>query len=143
MKFDWQNWNIGGKIIFVAASLSTLSMFLNWVDVGIMSQTGLSQWAFLFLILYIYPVVSLLNNSPINRFGGILSATLAIVSVIIYISSKSIEVFGSSINMAATGAYLFLFASIALVVGVIKYSPPLVFKSKIERKTEANTPQHS
>ena len=38
------------------------------------------------------------------------------------ISSKTIEVFGSTVNASSTGAYLFLFASIAFIVGIEKYS---------------------
>jgi len=46
MKFDWKNWNLGGKVIFVAACVATVSMLMKWVDVGIASQSGLSQGAF-------------------------------------------------------------------------------------------------
>lgn len=49
MKFDWQHWSLGGKIIFVAACFAILSMFMNWVDLGIVSANGLSQGVFLIL----------------------------------------------------------------------------------------------
>ncbi len=52
MKFDWQNWNLGGKIIFVAACLAAATMLMKWVDVGIISQSGLSQQAYIFLAFW-------------------------------------------------------------------------------------------
>ena len=73
MKIDWNNWNLGGKIIFIAACIAIFSMFMNWVDIGISARIGISQLAFIFLIFWIYPVRKLLNNKPINKFmsGGL------------------------------------------------------------------------
>ena len=124
MTFDWKNWNIGAKIIFITACISTLSMLMKWVDIGIASQTGLSQGAFLFLGLYVYPVLMIFKNKSISRFFGLICAIVAVVCVLGYINSKSIELFGETANAAATGAYLFLLASIGLIVGIVKYSPP-------------------
>jgi len=138
MKFDWKNWNIGGKIVFVAACISILSMFMKWVDVGIASQTGLSQQAFLFLGLYIYPVLILFKNKPINRFWGLICAIGAVLCALSYISSKSIELFGTTVNAASTGAYLFLLASVGLVVGIVRYSPPLIAENKAEQNAGAD-----
>jgi len=123
MKFDWANWNIGGKIIFATACASVLSMFMKWVDVGIISQTGLAQGAYMLILLYIYPVLMLFKNKPINKFWGYILSLAAVLLTISYIHSKSVDFFGSMFNVAASGAYLFLIASIGLLVGVSKYTP--------------------
>lgn len=123
MKFDWENWNFGGKVIFVTACIAMMSMFMDWVDVGIMSQTGLTQGAFVFLGLWVYPVLILFKNKPISRIWGLACAIASIVFSIIYINSKSGEFFGREINASSTGAWLFLLTSMVLIIGVIKYRP--------------------
>ena len=125
MKFDWQNCNTGGKVIFIASCVATLSLFMKWVDIGFASQTGLSQDAWLFLPLWIYPVIKLLKNGHINRMGGLVCSIGSVIASVSYISSKSIDVFGETVNVAATGAYVYLLASIALIIGVVKYRPHL------------------
>ena len=124
MQFDWENWNIGGRIIFVSACVACFSMFMNWWDIGIASQTGLSQGAVVYLALYIYPVYSLFKKQTINRFWGLACAIGAVAVTLEYINSKSGEILGKKFNAAGAGATLFLLASIALIVGVIKYSAP-------------------
>jgi hypothetical protein len=133
MKFDWKNWNLGGKIIFVAACVATLSMLMKWVDIGFASQSGLTQGAFLFLGLWIYPVIMLFKNKNIQRIWGLACSICSVVFTLGYISSKTIEIFGETANVAATGAYLFLLASIALIVGVVKYTPSVHDKENSEQ----------
>ena len=123
MKVDWKNWNNGGKIIFVAACVATASLLMNWVDIGIASQSGMTQGAFLFLGLWVYPVLMLLKNTAIHKIGGLACSITSILGTVGYISSKQLELFGETVNAAGGGAYLFLFASIALVVGITKYEP--------------------
>ncbi|MFZ5564260.1 MAG: hypothetical protein ACOZBW_09420 [Thermodesulfobacteriota bacterium] len=123
MKFDWGNWNLGGRVIFVAGCAAVISMLMDWVDVGIASQSGLSQGAFWFLGLWAYPLLMLFKNRSINKLWGLVCATASIVLTIGYISSKSVELFDETVNAAATGAWLFLFASIALLIGILQYRP--------------------
>lgn len=123
MKYDWNNWNLGGKTIFSSACVATASMLMNWVDIGIVSQSGLSQGSFLFLALWIYPLLMLLKNQAIDKKWGLTCSITSVVFTLGYISSKSIEIFGRTVNAAAVGAYIFLLASIALIVGVTKYTP--------------------
>ena len=135
MKVDWKIWNIGGKIIFVAACGATTSMLMKWVDFGIASQSGLSQLAFLFLALWIYPVTMLFQNKTIHRIWGLVCSLCSVVFTLAYITSKSIEMFGETVNAAGAGAYIFLFASIALVVGVVKYTPVVLEQTDTEQDT--------
>jgi len=123
MKFDWQNWNTGGKIIFSAACAAVLSMFMTWVEAGIFSQNGLAQEAWIFLGLWIYPVLMLLKGKSINRGWGL---TCSIVSTVItfgYIQEHTKVLLGDiPIDTYGGGAVVFLLASIALIVGVVKYT---------------------
>jgi len=138
MKFDWKNWGLGVKMIFVAACVASASMLMTWVDIGIASQSGLSQGAFLFLGLWVYPVLMLFKNKGIHRIWGLVCSICSVVFTLGYISSKSIELFGETINAAATGAYLFLLASIALVFGVVKYAPVAIDEENAERSPAAD-----
>ena len=122
IKQKWQIWSMGNKIIFSSACVAAVSMLLTWVDIGFASQNGLSQGTFLLLGFYIYPVMRLLKNEDMNKLWGRVCSIGSVITAIIYISSKTIEVFGSTVNAASTGAYLFLFASIALIVGIEKYT---------------------
>ncbi len=139
MDFNWEGWNSGGKVIFVAGCVAIVSMLMNWVDVGFLSQSGLSQGSFLFLGLWVYPLLMLFKNQPIERVWGLTCSILSVFFTFVYISSKSANLFGNTINAAGTGAWIFLFASIALIVGVIKYSPANSYDNNGEPTDGANT----
>jgi len=134
MKFDWKNWSFGGKIIFVAACIATASMLMNWVDIGIASQSGLTQGAFFFLCLWIYPILMLFKNKAIHHVWGLLCSIASVIVTLLYISSKSIQLFEETVNAAATGAYLFLLSSIALIVGIVKYKPVIFNEDSSEQR---------
>lgn len=122
MKVDWDNWNDGGKLIFVNACLAILSMFMNWSDIGIASRTGISNGAVLYLGLWVYPVLMLLRDKPINLGWGLLCAVLSFAFASIQIiDMTSKELFGETIDVSAIGAWVFLVASFFLGVGVIRY----------------------
>ncbi|MBW3539856.1 MAG: hypothetical protein KY476_06270 [Planctomycetes bacterium] len=123
MKFDWKNWNVGGKTIFVAACVAVFSMLTKWVELGPMSANGFAQGTFLFLGVFVYPVLMLMKQRPIHRNWGIGCAAGGIVLAIGYIASKSGEIFGRSVSFAGAGPVLFLLASAALLAGVLKYQP--------------------
>ena len=122
MKVDWDNWNDGGKLIFVNACLAVLSMFMNWSDIGIASRTGISNGAVLYLGFWVYPVLMLLRNKPINLGWGLLCAVLSFAFASIQIiDMTSKELFGETIDVSAIGAWVFLVASFFLGVGIIRY----------------------
>ena len=73
-RFAWSEWNFGGKVIFVSASIALVSMLMKWVDVGIASANGFSTGAFALLAFFAYPVWKLLKQKPIHLYGGIGSA---------------------------------------------------------------------
>ena len=116
----WENWSLNNKIIFVAACVSTVSMLLSWVDIGISSANGFSTGTFLLLGFYAYPMMQLVKNNELNKLYARICSFGSLVCSIIYISSNTISMFGESINVSSTGAYIFLLASIAFIVGVEK-----------------------
>ena len=121
-KQKWQVWSMGNKMIFSSACVAAVSMLLNWVDIGFASSNGLSQGTFILLGFYVYPVMRLLKNEDMNKLWGRICSIGSLVGAIFYISSCTISAFGSTVNTASTGAYLFLFASIAFIIGIEKYS---------------------
>jgi len=118
---NWAGWSLGGRITGIATGLAVLSMFFDWVSIGIASANGLSQGTFLLLGGFAYPCVALLQRRQIHLTWGLVSSIGATVTALVYIDSKNIEVFGESHNVAAGGAFLFLLCSIALIVGVVLY----------------------
>jgi len=119
-KFDWKNWDLGGKVIFVSACVAAGSMLISWVDVGFARANGLSQGTFLFLGVFVYPLWMLLTNRSIHLQAGIACGALGIVCSIGYIASKQFDFFGSSVNAASTGPYVFLLSCGSLIFGVVK-----------------------
>jgi hypothetical protein len=122
MKFEWNALDFGGKTICASAGVATLSMLMDWVNVGFASANGFSQGTFLLLAAWAYPLSSILNARILNRGYGYIGAAIACISTFAYMQSKTIDLFGKSVNVSAGGAVLFLMATVALAVGISKYS---------------------
>lgn len=121
MKFNFSRWNLGGKLIFIAGCSAIFSLFLKWVDLGIISASGFQQDGYLFLVLFLYPLYALMAEKPLNKVIGLISAGLALILGIYFAFSKTIEIFGATVNGTGTGLYLFIIASLILTAGVVKY----------------------
>lgn len=83
------------------------------------NNMNFKQDGYLFLIAFIYPIYCVFKNKYINKIGGLACGIVALIVSIFYISSKSDELFGASINVAGSGAYLFLISTIGLIIGVV------------------------
>jgi len=112
----------GSKIIFIATILAIVSLFFNWIDAGIVALSGFQQQGYLLLILFIYPFMQVIKLKPVNKVIGLVCSILSIISILIFIMSKTVEIFGTTINVASTGMYLYLVAGILLLIGVIRHS---------------------
>lgn len=119
----WNIWNWPARTIFVAACAAVLSMFIDWVHVGFGSANGFSQGTFLFLGVFVYPLLVILKNQAMNKMAGIGCGVGGAILTIAYISSKQVTVFDRSHNFASGGAIIFLLASIALAIGAGNYQP--------------------
>lgn len=117
-RISWDEWGIGGKLIFCATCLGMFSFLLPWVDLGFTSRNGLSQGGFLLGAFYIYPVYKLLTSQTGSRTIGLICAALAVIFAFAYIGSKTVEVFNETVNAASAGVDVFIIASLLLGVGV-------------------------
>ena len=120
---NWTSWGFGGKSIFVCFCVAVISMLVPWVDIGLASSNGISQGAVLFLILWIYPMYKLFKNKPASKILNVLLALTSCGLTVIYIASKQVDWFGKSVNVASTGAILYLLASVCLIFASLKYKP--------------------
>lgn len=116
---NFKQLSLGKKIILITTVIALISLFLPWVELGILSASGFQQGGYLFLIAFIYPVYCVLKNTYINKVGGLVCGIVALIASIAYISSKSDEIFGTAINVAGSGVYLFLISTIGLIIGVV------------------------
>ncbi|MGG4496574.1 hypothetical protein [Brevibacillus reuszeri] len=112
----------GSKMIFIATILAIVSLFFNWIDAGIVALSGFQQQGYLLLILFIYPFMQVIKLKPVNKVIGLVCSILSIISILIFIMSKTVEIFGTTINVASTGMYLYLVASVLLLIGVIRHT---------------------
>lgn len=116
---NFKQLSLGKKIILITTVIALISLFLPWVELGILSASDFQQGGYLFLIAFIYPVYCVLKNTYINKVGGLVCGIVALIASIAYISSKSDEIFGTAINVAGSGAYLFLISTIGLIIGIV------------------------
>jgi hypothetical protein len=63
----------------------------------------------------------LLKEKPIKKVLGLISSILAVIIGIIFMLSKSADAFGTTVNGAGTGLYIFIISSIILTIGIVKY----------------------
>jgi hypothetical protein len=63
---DWNQLNVGRKLTLAAACAAAGSMVLNWVQMGILSESGFGQGAVLFLVFWVYPVLAVVKSKPLN-----------------------------------------------------------------------------
>lgn len=118
-----KKWDLASIIIGAASIVAIVSLFLPWVDIMIMQVSGFQQQGYIFLILFIYPCYIALAQKSMNKIFGLISSGLALVGIILYGMSKTVQVsvFAQSTNVSASGLYLFGVCSAALVLGVILY----------------------
>jgi hypothetical protein len=121
LRFDWGNWRLGGKLIFISSCTALLTMFMKWVDLGIASSNGFRQGAFVLLGLFVYPLVKLLKNDEVDKLKGVLCGAVGIVFAVIYIASNQLSIMGRRVNVSGEGPYIFIIVCSVLIVGVNKY----------------------
>ena len=112
-KIDWKQWSLGGKLIFVASCIALISLPMKWKFHSLGSKTGIVPGIF-FLCLYIYPLQAILRKHRLNKVLGIICCSAALINTLIYI--KLVDKHGI---FAGDGVFLFLYATIGLLVGVI------------------------
>jgi len=123
MVFSWSNTNLGGKVILVSAVIAIISMFLPWVDMVIHYTTGWQEYAFVLLLLYVYPVVQTVRNKSISLVFGSACSIIAAGAAVAFMEYKTIPFEGVDLCFAGQGTYLFFVTSVFFFAGVLKYKP--------------------
>lgn len=85
-----------------------------------LSQNGFSQGVVFFILLFVYPCVTVIREKRMNKKLGYVMAILGVVLGMSYIFSKTVDFLGSTINVASGGPYLFMAACGLLALGVRK-----------------------
>lgn len=111
------NTPLGGKIILVSTVVAIFSLFLDWVDVGFISQNGMQQQGYIMLLFFIYPVFLVMKNKKGIRILNILSGVLVVVFMFLFMEDKKADFYGEVLNANAAGIYLFFICTIGLTVG--------------------------
>lgn len=117
---NFQKWDLGSKLICIASFAAIISFFFKWVDIGLASRNGFSQGTVFFILLFLYPFLTVIREKRMNKKLGYIMAFLGVILGIIYISSKTVDFLGSTINIASGGPYLFMAACGLLALGVHK-----------------------
>ncbi|MGL4847991.1 MAG: hypothetical protein ACRC28_03555 [Clostridium sp.] len=108
------------KMYLVGFVIAIISLFFTWVDaIGIVKAGGFQQGGYLFLILMLYPIITMFMGKARHYILGIVLAGINLLGIIMFINSKSVDWFGDSINMASTGMYIMAVATIIILVGAI------------------------
>jgi hypothetical protein len=81
----------------------------------------------------------LFKGQEIDRKWGLACSISSAVLAIVYMLSNFIEWLpGQTVNASGTGAYLFLLASLALIGGIVKYTPVVLVKEVAEEVGAGN-----
>ncbi|MGM0509734.1 MAG: hypothetical protein ACQESD_01215, partial [Thermoplasmatota archaeon] len=122
LEFNFSEWNPGGKLIFISTLIAILSLFFVWIKTS-NSEIGFLQGGSLFLVAYIYPFFILAQDKKMNKIIGGISSISAVVLPIVLLMYMSDQLMERVFIIAGIGIYMFIFAGILLITGVIMYSP--------------------
>ena len=111
------NKTLAEKLYLLAGVAAVISLFLPWVDLGILSANGFQQQGYLFLVLMIYPIYTVITEKSRYKMVSLGCGIVNTVFVFIFINSKSADFFGETINAAGIGLYVMLIASILMTIG--------------------------
>ena len=110
------NKTLAEKLYLLAGVAAVISLFLPWVDLGILSANGFQQQGYLFLVLMIYPIYTVITEKSRYKMVSLGCGIVNTVFVFIFINSKSADFFGETINAAGIGLYVMLIASILMTI---------------------------
>ena len=111
LRFAWNEWDKGGRTIFVSSCIGVLSMFLTWVNLGFLHVNGFQQGAIVnLLVSFAYPVLRLFQGRPIHRYVGIGLGVWGVGCAVWCIE-----------DYHTLGPGIFLWACVILIVGIILY----------------------
>lgn len=116
----WKKWNIGEKYICASIFIAISSLFLSWVDIGLLSQNGWQQQGYFFLLFFVYPAYILFKKKKANIYIGYIISILSAGLLVWYINTKTAEIYNSTVNVSGIGSWIFLASTLLLGYGFIK-----------------------
>lgn len=119
-QFSFAELDLGAKIIFVSAVAAILSLFLPWIEMGIINVSGWNHRGYLFLLPFIYPVIAVVKIKGFNKMAAIICGTVAFIAAVYYIADKNYDMLGTKGNASGSGLFLFAASTIGLIVGSAK-----------------------
>lgn len=111
--------NIGEKILLIGAIVAITSLFLPWIDIGFVTADGFQQQGYIMIVFLIYPCIQALRQMKANKILSIVLTVIPIILMLVMFKSKSTNLLGTSINVAASGMYLMIVALIMILVGSV------------------------
>lgn len=133
---DWMRWPLGIGFIIVSGCFALASIFLgSWVDISfifwhINSITGAAIGVTVLLGIWLYPVLMVFMDRPVNKKWvgwAAVFAVLVAIAFMLYVRSKS----GILIHTdPGFGVGIFLVACVFLFLGIALYKPKLISLSK-------------
>ncbi|TQS72071.1 hypothetical protein DX933_13865 [Ornithinibacillus gellani] len=109
----------GGMLIITATILFIASLFLPWTKILNVRMSGFAQEGFYVLILYLYPVYTVLAKRKVQAFAGMLCAIIALVFLIYFLFYMSGNFMGTTFSTASLGLYLAIISALLLLIGVV------------------------
>lgn len=107
-----------------SSGMAVASMFMDWAHFLFVRKPGTSLGVVLLLLLWLYPLLSVVRSKPLHKKWGMgfgIASIVAAAAFLLHASTKQIAFFHA--NVVANGAWLFLGASILYFLGVILYRP--------------------
>ncbi len=120
-EFNFNQWNIGGKLIFISTVVAILSLLLPWIGGDAETEIGFMQGTSIFLALYIYPFFILAQDKSMSKIIGGISAGLGVIGPGAFLYYLSRDMMIRIPEVMDIGIVIYILASIVLFVGVIKY----------------------
>ncbi len=116
IKINSKDLDKGQLIILVSTFFAFISLFLPWVNAAFVTASSFQMNTFLFMLLYILPVYQVFNRKkffidPTHNFIVEVGAgVLATFFTIIFILTRSTNLFGHSVNLSAIWKlFIFIF----------------------------------
>lgn len=117
----WSKLDNGAKLILAATAVAFLSMFLPWIDIGIVYRNGWQQVSIFFLVAFAYPTYASVTRTNWNMPIALTSSLAAVVASIWFYSRNASGTGIDSVNYTGVGCFVFLAASTILTIGVITH----------------------
>jgi len=117
---EFHQYSSGGKLIFASFFFAVLSLLFPWNSTELGTLNGMEEETYLFLLFYLYPVYSVINNKHMDKVISSSFAVLATECNIAYIYSHNINIF-QPLSCNLIGPYLFFVCSLLFVFATCQY----------------------